>query len=257
MTTTAKLSGRRRALAQLGLAVLLLLVAFLLFAQEEWWRTALQALFPEQPRVLYGRTTLLQLALQHLVLVGASLGVVLAIGVPLGIWLTRPSGREFLPLANNLLAILQTFPPVAVLGLAVPALGFGFRPTLVALVVYGLLPVARNTIVGLQGVPADVLGAARGMGMGPWQRLLRVELPLAAPVMLAGVRVTAVYTIGTATVAPLIGAGGLGVPIIAGLAVSNLAMVIEGAVPVAVLALLVDNALGALGRSTLHVTAPG
>ncbi len=162
-------------------------------------------------------------------------------------------GASSLPLANNVLAVLQTFPPVAVLALAVPAFGFGLRPTLIALVVYGLLPVARSTIVGLEGVPPDALEAARGMGMGPWERLTQVELPLAAPLMLAGVRVSAVYTIGTATVAPLIGAGGLGVPIIAGLAVSNLAMVIEGAVPVALLALLVDNAIRALGRGRVGV----
>ena len=246
---TLRAGARRRAWWQLGAALALIAIAFLLFAQEEWWQRALSALFPDQRRVLYGRTTLLELAVQHVTIVAASLGVVLAIGVPLGVWLTRPGGREFLPLANNVLAVLQTFPPVAVLALAVPAFGFGMKPTLIALVVYGLLPVARNTIVGLEGVPADALEAARGMGMGPWQRLLRVELPLAAPVMLAGVRVSAVYTIGTATVAPLIGAGGLGVPIIAGLAVSNLAMVIEGAVPVAMLALLVDPAVGTLGRA--------
>ncbi len=240
--------ARRRTLWQLGLALALIVLAFVLFAQEAWWQRALEALFPEQRRVLYGRTTLLQLALQHVGIVGASLAVVLAIGVPLGVWLTRPSGREFLPLANNVLAVLQTFPPVAVLALAVPAFGFGMKPTLIALVVYGLLPVARNTIVGLESVPQDALEAARGMGMGPWERLFQVELPLAAPVMLAGVRVSAVYTVGTATVAPIIGAGGLGVPIIAGLAVSNLAMVLEGAVPVAVLALLVDHAVGVLGR---------
>lgn len=240
--------ARRRTMWQLGLALALIVLAFVLFAQEAWWQRALEALFPEQRRVLYGRTTLLQLALQHVGIVGASLAVVLAIGVPLGVWLTRPSGREFLPLANNVLAVLQTFPPVAVLALAVPAFGFGMKPTLIALVVYGLLPVARNTIVGLESVPQDALEAARGMGMGPWERLFQVELPLAAPVMLAGVRVSAVYTVGTATVAPIIGAGGLGVPIIAGLAVSNLAMVLEGAVPVAVLALLVDHAVGVLGR---------
>lgn len=240
--------ARRRTLWQLGLALALIVLAFVLFAQEAWWQRALEALFPEQRRVLYGRTTLLQLALQHVGIVGASLAVVLAIGVPLGVWLTRPSGREFLPLANNVLAVLQTFPPVAVLALAVPAFGFGMKPTLIALVVYGLLPVARNTIVGLEGVPQDALEAARGMGMGPWERLFQVELPLAAPVMLAGVRVSAVYTVGTATVAPIIGAGGLGVPIIAGLSVSNLAMVLEGAVPVAILALLVDHAVGVLGR---------
>jgi osmoprotectant transport system permease protein len=140
----------------------------------------------------------------------------------------------------------QTFPPVAVLALALPYFGFGLRPTLIALVAYGLLPVVRNTIAGLEAVPADLKEAARGMGMSPMRLLVSVELPLALRVILAGVRISAVYTIGTATVAPLIGAGGLGVPIIAGLAVSNLALVIQGALPVALLALLSDFALGRL-----------
>lgn len=248
-TRTLPRSARSRALWQLAAAVALLALAFALFAQEAWWQAALQALFPDQPRVLFGRTTLLQLALQHLAIVGASLGIILAIALPLGVWLTRPSGRAFLPLASNLLAIGQTFPPVAVLALALPFFGFGIKPTLIALVAYGMLPVTRNVIAGLEAVPRDSLEAALGMGMGPAARLWRVELPLAADVIVAGIRVSTVYTIGTATVAPLIGAGGLGVPIIAGLAVGNLAMVLEGAVPVALLALLADYAIGRLGSA--------
>lgn len=227
-------------------AVALLGAAFVLFAQDGWWEAALRALFPEQPRVLFERTSLLSLAWQHLVITAASMGSILAIGVPLGVWLTRPAGRPFLGLASNLLSVGQTFPPVAVLALALPFLGFGLRPTLIALVAYGLLPVTRNVIAGLEGVPDDLMEAARGLGMSPTQAFWRVELPLALRVMLAGVRISATYTIGTATVAPIIGAGGLGVPIIAGLAVGNTAFVLEGAVPVALLALLTDFALGRL-----------
>ncbi len=249
--STATLRHRARSLAiwQLGLALVLLVLAFLLFAQQAWWQAALQVAFPEQRRVLFERTSLLQLAFEHLAIVGASLGTILALSLPLGVWLTRSSGRAFLPLASNLLAVGQTFPPVAVLALAMPFFGFGLKPTLIALVAYGMLPVTRNVIAGLQGVPKESLEAALGMGMGPWTRFWRVELPLATDVIIAGIRVSAVYTIGTATVAPLIGAGGLGVPIIGGLAVGNLAMVLEGAVPVALLALLADYALGRLGRA--------
>lgn len=248
-SATLRRRTRSNALWQLGLAVVLLVLTFLLFAQQAWWQAALQAVFPEQRRVLFERTPLLQLAFEHLAIVGASLGTILALSLPLGVWLTRSSGKPFLPLASNLLAVGQTFPPVAVLALAMPFFGFGLRPTLIALVAYGMLPVTRNAIAGLQGVPKDSLEAARGMGMGPWSRFWRVELPLAIDVVIAGVRVSAVYTIGTATVAPLIGAGGLGVPIIGGLAVGNLAMVLEGAVPVALLALLADYALGRLARA--------
>lgn len=240
---------KSRAYLQLAFAVALLAAAYLLFAQQQLWQAGLAALFPGEQRVLFERTSLLKLAFEHLRIVAASVGIILGIGLPLGIWLTRRSGRAFLPLASNLLSVGQTFPPVAVLALALPFFGFGFKPTLIALVAYGLLPVTRNVISGLEGVPVDAVEAARGLGMGSAARFWRVELPLATSVILAGVRVSVVYTIGTATVAPIIGAGGLGVPIIAGLAVGNLAMVLEGAVPVALLALLADFAIGRLERA--------
>lgn len=234
--------------AWVGFAFAALLFAglLLLLAQQSLWETSLRWLFPEQRIVLFERATLFALTLQHLIIVGTSVGIILAIGLPLGVWLTRPSGRAFLPLASNLLSVGQTFPPIAVLALALPFFGFGLQPTLIALVAYGLLPVTRNTIAGLEAVPATLKEAARGMGMGSWTMLRKLELPLATRVILAGVRTSVVYTIGTATVAPIIGAGGLGVPIIAGLAVRNLALVLEGALPVALLALVVDFALNRL-----------
>jgi len=238
--------GRARDLWGLAAALALLLAAFALFAQQEAWAAVLARLFPEQGTVMFGRATLLELAWQHVQIVGLSLGIILALGLPLGVWLTRPSGRPFLPVASSLLSAGQAFPPVAVLALALPFFGFGLRPTVIALVAYGLLPVTSNTIAGLRGVPADLKEAARGMGMGPAALFWRVEAPLALRTVLAGVRISAIYTIGTATVAPIIGAGGLGVPIIGGLAVSNLALVLQGAVPVALLAVLTDVALGRL-----------
>lgn len=238
--------ARVGALAQLLLTAVLAALAYLLLGREEWWEAGLRALFPGERRVLFGRTPMSELVLEHLRIVGATLGIILLIALPLGVWLTRRSGRAFLPLASNLLAVGQTFPPVAVLALALPYFGFGLKPTLIALVAYGILPVTRNVIAGLDGVPKEVLEAARGMGMGASARLFRVELPLAATVIVAGLRVSAAYTIGTATVAPLIGAGGLGVPIIAGLTVGNPALIIGGALPVALLALLADFSLGRL-----------
>ena len=237
---------RSQAWRGLALAGILFAVLLFLFSRQSWWAAFFGALFPNQSTLLFERTTLFQLALQHLLIVGAAAAIILAIGIPLGIWLTRPSGRAFLPLASNLLSVFQTFPPIAVLALALPFFGFGLRPTLIALVFYGLLPITRNTIAGLEGVSPALKEAARGMGMGPWEMLFRLELPLATRVILAGVRTSVVYTVGTATVAPIIGAGGLGVPIIAGLAVSNEALILEGAIPVAMLALLLDFALGRL-----------
>lgn len=240
------MTARRKNLLGLATAAALLVAAFALFAQQDAWSALLARLFPQQPSVMFERTSLLTLAWQHAVIVGASMGIIIAVGLPLGVWLTRPGGRSFLALASSLVAAGQALPPVAVLALALPFFGFGLTPTLIALVAYGLLPVTRNTVAGLQSVPAELKEAGRGMGMGPGALFWRLEVPLALRTVLAGVRISTIYTIGTATVAPIIGAGGLGVPIIAGLAVSNLALVLQGALPVALLAVLTDFALGRL-----------
>lgn len=235
-----------RALA-FSLAVLAVLLAF--FAWTSPWQTVFHALFPLERDVLYGQEPLVGLALRHLQLVFVSSLLTILIAVPLGVFVTRDAGREFLPLVERLAALGQTFPPVAVLSLTYPALGFGFGPSLVALSIYGLLPVIAGTIAGLRAVPADALEAARGMGMTPWQTLLRVELPLGARVILGGVRTSVVVNVGTAAIGAAIGAGGLGLPIFAGLENQNFAYVLEGAIPTALLALWADASLGALERA--------
>jgi osmoprotectant transport system permease protein len=162
-----------------------------------------------------------------------------------------------LPIVTDITSFGQTFPPVAVLALAVPALGFGLKPTIVALFLYGLLPVVRNTIAGLRAVPPHLLDAAYGMGMGQWQALLRVELPLSMPVILAGVRISVIINIGTAMIGAVIGAGGLGSPIIAGLVRDNLAFIIEGALPAALLAILADQFLANIENSFAYISDRG
>jgi osmoprotectant transport system permease protein len=143
----------------------------------------------------------------------------------------------------------QTFPPVAVLAIAVPLLGFGAWPALIALSLYGLLPVLENTIAGLEQVSPAALEAAEGMGMGATRRLASVELPLAAPVIMAGIRTSVTINIGTAAIASTVGASTLGTPIIVGLNGNNLAYVIQGALVVGTLAVLVDLALGRLTQA--------
>src|SRR5262249_51568987 len=138
----------------------------------------------------------------------------LIIGVSAGIFVTRDTGREFRPLIETLVAAGQTVPPVAVLAIAVPLIGFGALPALIALAIYGLLPIVRATIAGLEAMPQGVIEAADGAGMTGWQRLWRIELPLALPVLLAGVRSSVIINIGTATVASTVGAKTLGSPII-------------------------------------------
>lgn len=226
---------------------LLLIIAIAIFilaiANLSWWQAALAFLFPDEPRVLHPRASLLTFLWEHVRMVAISSGLTILIGVPLGVGVTRASGRSFLPIVTNLTSFGQTFPPVALLALSVPMLGFGLRPTIFALFLYGMLPVVRNTIAGLNAVPETTKEIAYGLGMSRIQTLFRVEIPLAARVILAGVRTSVVINIGTATVGAVIGAGGLGSPIIAGLIQNNVAFIIEGAVPTAILAVLADQLL--------------
>jgi osmoprotectant transport system permease protein len=234
---TAGLSGLRPWLAPLAWS-LLLLAAVLGMAE-------LEALFrqvqPGTGAVIYQRDSFAQLLLNHLLIVGAAALVSVSLGVAAGILATRAWGRDFLPLVSQVASIGQTFPPVAVLALAVPLLGFGSLPTIVALVLYGLLPVLRNTLAGLQGVPPAVLEAAQGMGMTPRQVLFEVELPLAAAVIFAGIRTTVTVTIATAAIGSTIGASTLGDPVIAGLVNGNTAYVLQGALLIGLLAVSVDS----------------
>lgn len=222
-------------------AALLVLVLFLAAPQRLAW--ALAPLTRNGAPAIYDQTALWRLALSHLGLVGAGVLAATLVALGLGILVTRGRGREFLPLARTVTAIGQTFPPVAVLALAVPAMGFGPGPTLVALFLYGLLPVFENTLGALSSLPAPVIEAARGMGMTPRQRLLQVELPLAMPLILAGVRVTAVISLGTATIGSTVAARTLGEVIIAGLLSSNTAFVVQGGLVVGLLAVLLDDLL--------------
>ena len=198
------------------------------------------ALFPELARPLYTRASFLDLALSHAGLVAIASLVVVVVGVGVGIFVTRPAGRDFAGPVDTLTAVGQTFPPTAVLALAVPAIGYGGAPTVIALIVYGLLPVVSATIAGLGSVPVATLQAADGLGLSPGGRLAKVELPLAAPVILAGVRTSVILNIGTATIGSTVGALTLGSPIIEGLSGSNPAYVIQGAILVGLFAVATD-----------------
>lgn len=226
----------------LGLAVALVLFLTLVF-WEGIWGFIIGHLYPELTTVVYPRATLWQLVKEHCVLVGLSSGLSVVIGVSLGAFVTRRSGRDFLPTVNSLVAVGQTFPPVAVLALAVPAVGFGAKPTIIALFLYGLLPIVRNTIVGIESVPREAAEAATGMGMTGMQSLLKVELPLSFRVIMAGIKTSVIINIGTATIGATIGAGGLGAPIITGLASDNPAFILKGSVVAALLAIVVDGML--------------
>ena len=153
-----------------------------------------------------------------------------------------------LPPSRTITNIGQTFPPVAVLALAVPALGFGSGPTLVALFLYGLLPIFENAITALSTLPPATMEAARGMGLNRWQRLWRVELPLALPVILTGIRLSVVIALGTATIGSTVAARTLGEVIIAGLLTNNTAYVLQGGLIVGLFAVLIYDAMAQLER---------
>ena len=193
------------------------------------------------------RGELLSLTLRHLMLVAASLAAAILIAVPFGLALMRlPRGAEG---TIRAVGVLQTVPSIALLAFMIPLLGIGVVPALVALFLYSLYPIVRNTYTGVRDASPDAVSAARALGMTPGQLLRYVRLPLAAPVIMAGIRTAAVITVGTATLAAFIGAGGLGDPIVAGLALSDTNMILSGAIPAALLALAVDGGLGVVERA--------
>lgn len=225
----------------LGLAAVGLMV-FLL--SPESFAPLLAPLTRNGAPAIYTQTSLMALTLSHLALVALAVLASSVVAVGLGILVTRPAGREFLPLARTVTAVGQTFPPVAVLALAVPVMGFGAGPTLVALFLYGLLPIFENTLTGLTHLPPAVIEAARGMGLTRRQRLWQVELPLALPVILAGIRLTTVISLATATIGSTVAARTLGEVIIAGLLSANTAFVVQGGLVVGLLAVLIYEAFG-------------
>ncbi|MEH2347851.1 MAG: ABC transporter permease [Nostoc sp.] len=190
---------------------------------------------------------ILQHTLEHLFLVGIAIGIAILVGIPLGILITRKTylRQPILGIAN----IFQTIPSLALFGLLIPVPiigGIGAVPAIVALTVYSLLPIIRNTYTGITSVDPAIREAGRGMGMTDRQLLLQVEIPLAMGIILAGVRVATVIAIGIATIAAAIGAGGLGVFIFRGISVVNDQLILAGAVPAAVIALLADFVIGSL-----------
>lgn len=205
-------------------------------------------LFPQLPRPVYQQESFVALTLAHFWLVGVSSLLAIVMGLGAGILVTRPWGREFRPLVETIAAVGQTFPPVAVLAIAVPVMGFGREPAIIALVLYGVLPILQGTLAGIAAVPESVQSVAKGMGMSSLQRLIKVELPLAAPVIVAGIRTSVIINIGTATIASTVGASTLGTPIIIGLSGFNTAYVVQGAVLVALAAIIVDQAFERLTR---------
>ena len=202
--------------------------------------------------VVENKSEILGLTLEHVWMVGISTLLAVAVGIPLGILITRKPR-----LHNPVIAtanVVQTIPSLALFGFLLPMPWIGDRAgrlAVLALTLYALLPLIRNTYAGIRGVDPAVVEAARAMGLTDWQLLVKVELPLAASVILAGVRVAVVISVGLATIAAAVGAGGLGELIFRGLAMVNNSVILAGAVPAALMALLLDISLGWLEKRLL------
>mgnify|MGYP001802299344 CR=1 FL=1 len=185
---------------------------------------------------------------QHLVLVGISLGLAVLIAVPLGVfaWWHKPTGTAVLAAVG----IVQTIPSLALLVLLIPVFGdVGAGPAITALFCYSLLPIVRNTHAGLSAIPVELRESAAALGFGTLDRLVRLELPLASRVILAGIKTAAVINIGTATLAALIGAGGYGEPIVTGISLLDNGLIMQGAIPAALLALVAQGLFGLCERA--------
>lgn len=182
---------------------------------------------------------LLRRTLEHLAMVGISLAAAILTAIPLGILAARHAGLGQILLAMT--GIAQTIPSLALLVFMIPFFGIGATPAIAALFLYSLLPIVRNTHAGLTGIPASLSDSARALGLPAGSRLRLVELPLALPSILAGIKISAVINIGTATLGALIGAGGYGQPILTGIRLDNMALILEGAIPAAIFALLAQG----------------
>src|ERR1700742_1870968 len=198
---------------------------------------------------------LLQQTVQHIGLTFISLLIAIGIGLPLGIYITR--NKRAAGLVLGIAGVLQTIPSIALLGFMIPLLGIGPIPAITALFLYALLPIIRNTYTGIDGVDPGVREAALAMGMTATQRLFRVDLVLAFPVIMAGIRTATVINVGVGTLAAYIAAGGLGEFIFGGIALNNTNMILAGAIPAALLAIVLDFLLSLvqrMGRRARRVT---
>lgn len=240
--------------AFLKAALLIFLCVFIV--KPEWFASFLAPFTRNNAPAIYTQNSLLALTLHHLALVALATLTATIVAVSLGILTTRPSGREFLPLSRAIANIGQTFPPVAVLAIAVPIFGFGSTPAFIALLLYGLLPIFENTLTGLSDLDPEVVDAGRGMGMTDRELLFNVELPLAFPVILSGIRLAAIISLSTATIGSTVAASTLGEVIVAGLLSGNTAFVLQGGFIVAGLAILLNAAFvyleEKLTRSAAH-----
>lgn len=198
---------------------------------------------------------ILEKSLEHLSIAGISLLLGILVAVPLGILLIRSEVLAKIVMA--VASVLQTIPSFALLAIMIPIFGVGRKPAIVALFIYSLLPIMRNTYLGIRGVDENLLDAAKGMGMTGRQRLFKVQIPMAMPVIMSGIRLSAIYVLAWTTIASYIGAGGLGDFIFNGMENALLAMVVWGTIPVTLMAVMMDFILGQVEKKLSPVKKSG
>ncbi len=197
------------------------------------------------------RTPLSVYFLEHIWMVLLSSLIAVSLGLMLGIFVTTNYGREFKELLLKTVNLGQSFPSPALLALAVPILGYGIEGALIALVVYALMPIIYNVVIGIEEVPKDIIDAAKGMGMTEFEIYIKIKIPLAFNVILGGIRTALVINISAATLAAAVGAGGLGVLVVNGVRTLDMVLILEGAIPVTLLAIIVELLLKELEESLI------
>lgn len=221
----------------------------------EGFARLLSALVPDADSVIYPTKPLSQLMGEQIFLVAVASLSALVIGGALGALALSRIGRPFRDIIVSIGSLAQTVPSVAIMALAVPLIGYGAEPVVLALILYSILPIMLNVIAGIEGVPQDAYDAAVGMGMSTPQRVFGVQLPLAMPVIIGGIKNMLVINVSAATMGAVVAAGGLGMPILAGFSTYNDAYILEGALPAITLALLLDRLLTSPGELTVGPAA--
>ncbi len=250
MNRSKKLPSSNKKFVLTALGHLLLLAALLLYVLLPQLQIALLSfLYPGESQYTHSRLSLAEMTGVHILLTMGATALSVLTGVILGTAVTRGKGLYFQEILQRINAFVQTFPPSAVIILAFPLMGFGWKPTLFALFLYSLFPVVGGTIIGFQSISPSIIDAARGMGMTELQRLVIAELPQAAGFIITGIRHAFILNLGTASIGAVIGAGGLGTIIISGLTLRNSALVMSGTLVTVGMALLGEYLFSLAGKN--------
>lgn len=197
--------------------------------------------------------SILQYAFEHIVISFTVTIISILFTIPLAIYMTKMKSNKIKNLIFNIANVFQTIPTIALLAIMIPIFGIGFTPAIVALFLYSLLPLLRNTYAGMESIDDEIIEAAKGMGFNTFQRLFQVELPIALPYIMSGIRVTSVYIISWTTLAALIGAGGLGDLVLAGIGYNDKFMIFTGTILAIVIAIVLDLILGRIEKRFIKI----